>query len=200
MGPQSFKNVRSVTSSCRTYLHSAFLYAMIRLRSHFIKVYLVFISINIINTVRSEEVDNDTFQERNGRFFSMFEVIKFPNTNCTGDTKVGTCYTSAECEDKDGTKDGTCADGFGTCCIFEVEAGAIITENNTYFKSSGKETSGTKEVRVCPGDNICQLRLDLISFVINGPYTSTETDGLLTSMLYGVPNNDNTKGADAMSQ
>ena len=39
----------------------------------------------------------------------------------------------------------------------EVEAGAIITENNTYFKSSGKETSGTKEVRVCPGDNICQV-------------------------------------------
>ena len=45
-----------------------------------------------------------------------------------------------------------------------------------------------------------QLRLDLISFVINGPYTSTETDGFLTSMLYGVPYNDDTKGAKAMAQ
>ena len=32
----------------------------------------------------------------------------------------GTCYTTEECEDKSGTADGTCAEGYGVCCICKI--------------------------------------------------------------------------------
>ena len=30
---------------------------------------------------------------------------------------MGTCYTAEECEDNSGTASGSCADGYGVCCI-----------------------------------------------------------------------------------
>ena len=37
---------------------------------------------------------------------------------CVGSSsRNGTCYTESECEDKGGTAAGSCADGFGVCCI-----------------------------------------------------------------------------------
>jgi hypothetical protein len=125
----------------------------------------------------------------------MFEIIKFNNDACTGDSKNGTCYTSAECEDKGGTKDGSCASGYGVCCTFDLNCGSRSTENNTYFSTSGSESSGSCSLSICPGDNICQLRLDFNSFVISGPYTSTTTTSEVTKVLYGVPNKD---GLEAM--
>ena len=29
----------------------------------------------------------------------------------------GTCYTAEECSNRDGVESGTCADGFGVCCV-----------------------------------------------------------------------------------
>ena len=31
--------------------------------------------------------------------------------------QMGTCYTAEECEDNSGTASGSCADGYGVCCI-----------------------------------------------------------------------------------
>ncbi len=50
---------------------------------------------------------------------------RFPNESCGGDGggggggagKNGTCYTSEECRARGGVSGGTCAGGFGTCCI-----------------------------------------------------------------------------------
>ena len=40
------------------------------------------------------------------------------NIHCTGSSnRNGTCYTSEECENRDGVAAGSCADGFGVCCI-----------------------------------------------------------------------------------
>jgi len=47
----------------------------------------------------------------------FFEVAKFPNDASNGDSKNGTYYTSVECEDKGGTKDGNCASGFDVYCV-----------------------------------------------------------------------------------
>ena len=58
------------------------------------------------------------------RFFELFQVfcvVRFKNEACTGTgTKNGTCYTSEECDVKGGTKEGSCADGFGVCCTCEI--------------------------------------------------------------------------------
>lgn len=50
----------------------------------------------------------------------------------------GTCYTSSECTEKGGIAQGTCAAGFGVCCVFLVSAsGGTISQNCTYVQNPG---------------------------------------------------------------
>ena len=49
--------------------------------------------------------------------------------------------------------------------------GGTASENCTYFESTGNEM-GACRAKICPcNDNICQMRLDFNSFVINQPST-----------------------------
>lgn len=98
--------------------------------------------------------------------------MRFPNDVCIGsNARNGTCYTSAECSDKDGTSSGSCADGFGVCCTFVINTcGSSTSENITYWTSPTTVSSGSCDLSVCPvGDEICQLRLDFTTFVTTGP-------------------------------
>ena len=47
---------------------------------------------------------------------------RFPNDACQGDGggKNGTCYTKEECSTKGGEEIGSCASGFGVCCLSNV--------------------------------------------------------------------------------
>ncbi len=45
--------------------------------------------------------------------------FRFPNNACAGATRNGTCYTEAECSARGGTNSGSCAAGFGVCCVSE---------------------------------------------------------------------------------
>ncbi len=46
---------------------------------------------------------------------------RFPNGPCAGgNNMIGTCYTEAECESRGGTNGGTCASGFGVCCVCKL--------------------------------------------------------------------------------
>ena len=50
----------------------------------------------------------------------LFSVVQFPNDACsTGSGLTGTCVTSSECNTRAGTADGSCASGFGVCCLGE---------------------------------------------------------------------------------
>ena len=56
--------------------------------------------------------------------------------------------------------------------IVELTCGQTSSENCTYFVSRGSEV-GSCKITICPcNDNICQIRLDFATFVINGPSTS----------------------------
>jgi len=114
---------------------------------------------------------NDYKAKRN---IGIFNVVKFGNDPCEGsDNKNGTCYTEAECENKGGKASGSCAEGYGVCCVFTEGCGDVVAENGTYFESSGTPT-GQCNLKVCKcDDNICQLRLDFMTFVIAGPSTAT---------------------------
>lgn len=51
---------------------------------------------------------------------SLFTVVKFQNQGCaasSGDN--GTCLTGSECQDRGGVASGTCANGYGVCCLCE---------------------------------------------------------------------------------
>merc|ERR1711884_221542 len=56
--------------------------------------------------------------DREGKFFSVFQIVKFKNGMCTTSTgDAGTCYTEAECAAAGGTASGPCASSFGVCCM-----------------------------------------------------------------------------------
>jgi len=60
--------------------------------------------------------------DREGKLFSVFEIVRFNNDPCTGDDgKAGVCYTAAQCTSMGGSATGNCAMGFGVCCRILVD-------------------------------------------------------------------------------
>merc|ERR1712012_914481 len=66
---------------------------------------------------------NHALSERNEKFLSVFNIVKFPNDACDAGSKNGTCYTKDECDTLGGTNDGSCASGYGVCCTFTLNCG-----------------------------------------------------------------------------
>ena len=99
---------------------------------------------------------------------SLFSV-QFPNDDCTSSsssTTTGTCYSSSECTSRSGTASGTCAAGFGVCCVISTSTcGSTVSTNNTYIRNPGYPSSytptstGTCTVTIKKvSDDVCQLR------------------------------------------
>ena len=65
------------------------------------------------------------FLRENSKYFWCFSN-RFPNDPCTGESKNGTCYTTEECNQKGGTRSGSCAQGYGVCCTCKLLTGYII--------------------------------------------------------------------------
>eukprot|EP00090_Calanus_glacialis_P027414 TRINITY_DN43201_c0_g1_i1.p1 TRINITY_DN43201_c0_g1~~TRINITY_DN43201_c0_g1_i1.p1 ORF type:complete len:380 (-),score=76.16 TRINITY_DN43201_c0_g1_i1:263-1402(-) len=125
---------------------------------------------------------------RDGKMFSLFSIVQFPNQVCTSassSTTYGTCYTASECTTKSGTADGNCAAGFGVCCVISTSTcSSTISTNTTYIQNPGYPSSYTPTATgSCvftvskASDDICQLRLDFQT--MSGLATST-TVGMCT--------------------
>jgi len=122
---------------------------------------------------------------RDGKTFSLFSIVQFPNQVCTASssssssTTYGTCYTSSECSTRGGSGDGNCAAGFGVCCVISTSTcSSTISTNTTYIQNPGypssytPTTTGTCTYTVSKvSDDICQLRLDFQT--MSGLATST---------------------------
>lgn len=103
---------------------------------------------------------------------SIFQVVKFQNSACTGSSRNGTCFTAAECSELGGSEDQTCADGFGVCCIVTLATGQTSSVNNTYIVATAM-TSGDHQFKICPcSDDICRIKFDFTTFTLNGPATA----------------------------
>merc|ERR1712117_738471 len=104
--------------------------------------------------------------DRQERVFSPFSVVRFQNDVCGGGSRNGTCLTAEMCKDQSGTGDGTCADGFGVCCVFELKCGEASSQNNTYIVQTSTTTqpvAGNSECAysICPSSpNIRRIRYD----------------------------------------
>merc|ERR1739846_153754 len=116
---------------------------------------------------------NDEKQAKN---IGIFNVVRFPNAACEGsNANMGTCYTAEECEDNSGTASGSCADGYGVCCIFSINCGGKSSQNLTMFMSNNVE-AGACSAEICKTNSeIVQLRLDFTSFVISNPANGVAT-------------------------
>lgn len=52
------------------------------------------------------------------RFLEIFEVVEFEHVACTSSSGLeGTCLPENECLEAGGSTMGSCADGYGTCCV-----------------------------------------------------------------------------------
>jgi len=123
--------------------------------------------------------------------FSLFSVVTFKNEDCQSQDNTamngprnGTCFTSTECSDKGGKKSGSCASGFGVCCLFLKDTcGDDINQNQTYIRNEDFPTAltGTSlsacsfTVNKCDSE-ICRVRLDFEQFTILGPVATASTD------------------------
>jgi len=129
---------------------------------------------NVEEAITSDTVNTET---REGKILPVFQVIKFPNDVCSGATRNGTCYTSEECSTKGGASDGSCASGFGVCCVFALACGASASENQTYLVQASVTTlTNPCKYTICPcGTNICRIRFDFTTMVLAGAVAGTVT-------------------------
>jgi len=117
--------------------------------------------------------------DRQERVFSPFSVVRFQNDVCGGGSRNGTCLTSEMCEDQSGTADGTCADGFGVCCVFELKCGEASSQNNTYIVQTSTTTqpvAGNSECAytICPAStNVRRIRYDFTTMQLTAQYPAT---------------------------
>merc|ERR1712213_33752 len=127
--------------------------------------------------------------EQVGRQLSFFNVVKFPNIHCTGTSNQnGTCYTDAECAERKGVASGTCADGFGVCCIFSLSCGETSAENSTYIRQSTTTSPTTSPCtyRICPtSKSICRIKFELTTFVLASPMRGDYDTAANTNNLDG---------------
>lgn len=97
------------------------------------------------DTVQQSESAQD--QQRDGKLFSIFQIVKFNNDECDtnmtveGEVMKGTCYTAAECTASGGAMDGgSCAQGFGVCCYNKIDpcnTSSGVKLNTTYLVNPG---------------------------------------------------------------
>jgi len=122
--------------------------------------------------VNAQPADN----QGKAKAIGIFNIVKFPNDVCETDntaTPSGTCFTAEECTDKGGIASGTCADGYGVCCIITLACGGRTSENCTYLSQASTTTppAGGCTYEICPGDStVNRIRLDLTMFNIASPF------------------------------
>merc|ERR1719361_1498314 len=142
---------------------------------------------NVEETITSDTVTTET---REGKVLPVFQVIKFPNDVCAGATRNGTCYTSEECSNKGGTSDGSCASGFGVCCIFALACGGSASENQTYLIQASVTTlTSPCKYTICPvATDICRIRFDFTTMVLAGAVAGTVTAAATAVGAAGILN------------
>lgn len=115
-------------------------------------------------------VFGETSTDRNKKLISVFQVVKFKNSWCTASNVNGTCYTANECETIGGTSTGTCADGFGVCCIVKLKTSGTSSQNNTYIYADNTIATGAYTYTICPcSTDICRVKFDFVAFQLSSP-------------------------------
>lgn len=152
-------------------------------------------AVKIVDENMSEnQADNGmSVNDRKGKFFSVFQIVKFKNGKCTTSTgDDGTCYTEAECTAAGGVASGACASSFGVCCLFVANTcGSMVDQNNAYIQSPsypGASPAGMCmfEIKKCDSD-ICQYKLTFEDVMLSGPMMGDCTnDTLMISSIDGA--------------
>jgi hypothetical protein len=131
----------------------------------------VILSTVLLTIAHAEE--EEVLNSRDKKLISVFQVVKFKNDVCKGNNaRNGTCFTSAECSNIGGSSSGSCADGFGVCCVVTLtKGGTSASVNNSYIVQT-VFTTGSSKYEICPcSDDICRIKFDFTTFTLTGPVT-----------------------------
>jgi len=118
-------------------------------------------------------------ERRDGKSIGIFNIVKFDNDVCdTGNQMNGTCYTAEECTNRNGVASGSCAEGYGVCCVITLTCGATTRENCTYLSQTATNTPDTDSdssqsctYNICPVTaSVRRIRLEMEQFDIEGPF------------------------------
>jgi len=117
---------------------------------------------------------------RGEKSIGIFNIVKFPNDVCSSNTPniLGTCFTSEECATRNGVASGSCADGYGVCCVITIPCGGRSSDNCTHLSQAPSATPNTDSTilnrqcsyTICPASTtVNKIRLDIATFTIAGP-------------------------------
>merc|ERR1712048_135380 len=103
-------------------------------------------------------------EERRKKAIGIFNIVKFDNDVCQSNNMNmnGTCYTAEECSDRNGGASGTCAEGYGVCCIITLSCGSTTT---------------IPAVGQCNSDVFSVTGAPVICGTNNGQHVIVDTDG-----------------------
>ncbi|XP_028033642.1 uncharacterized protein LOC114245608 [Bombyx mandarina] len=114
-------------------------------------------------------------RNQNKRFLGVFQIVKFMHAPCNSSNGLtGTCVPQHECQTIGGTALGTCADGYGICCVSQFlcdENSAAVTGwfINSEFPSPSYERLSCTFTLHKFSEDIKQIRLDFHSFELLPP-------------------------------
>jgi len=149
--------------------------------------------------------DDSELGKKEGKVFNIFSIVQFKNNGCISQMTLtssagnslrnGTCFTSPECLEKGGEASGSCAGGFGVCCVFMTSTcGDAVNINCSYIKNPGfpspyTSTSGCSYTINKCDQSVCDVRLDFEQFTTNEPGLNTEADGGLCQDILTITTN-----------
>jgi len=127
----------------------------------------ILLSLGLCSTTLA--LEGELNEDREGKILPVFQVVRFPNDRCSGTTRNGTCYTAEECSSIGGLNEGSCASGFGVCCVISLACGGESSSNNSYIVQSGVTSLTTSPCTytICPNSkDICRIRYDFTTNVL----------------------------------
>ncbi|KAJ0183295.1 hypothetical protein K1T71_001271 [Dendrolimus kikuchii] len=109
------------------------------------------------------------------RFLEVFQIVEFDHVSCTSSSGLdGICLHEYKCHVDGGAVIGTCADGYGVCCVNLYTCEGSTSTSTSWFTNPDFPSPSTGRM-LCTftlnkaTDEIKQIRLDFLSFEMLPP-------------------------------
>uniref|UniRef100_A0A0K2TE88 Putative LOC101744434 [Bombyx mori] n=1 Tax=Lepeophtheirus salmonis TaxID=72036 RepID=A0A0K2TE88_LEPSM len=140
----------------------------------------IFLLLLFVNGFHAENTLLNEDESKDGKVLSLFNVVTFPNDVCAGNgARNGTCLPANECASQQGAASGSCASGYGVCCVFVIQCGSMSSANCTYIEQTSISSAGSLSQNPCTyrlcrnNDDVCRLRLDFVTNILAQPFMGT---------------------------
>ncbi|CAH2047217.1 unnamed protein product, partial [Iphiclides podalirius] len=113
------------------------------------------------------------------RFLDLFQVVEFRHVVCSSATGLeGRCLYEYDCQSIGGTPMGTCADGYGICCVVVYSCNGQTSAPFSWFTNPEYPLPSTNRLACAltvnkTSQDIKQIRLDFGNFELLPPIGGT---------------------------